>query len=252
MSKKINFVANIILPIVVMAITASLFFMFKPQETTSLFYINLGYILFLEAVFFGYLNLLQAKTEGLSSPFFAIFGVYSMYYIVLGLGWLLLYSLALVHFTPMKVYISGLMILTLLWIIISVLTAQTDSNYKETVETLKGQGQSLNYYKQKITLLATRYASLCDEKGLKYETDSSNRTALDRLMGKISFLTPNVLNSETAVAQITALFNRCEDIIDETESATEENAAQVQKKMQRFVDNAVAELDMLKNLTISR
>jgi hypothetical protein len=248
-NKKINFIANVVLPLVVMAITAALFFMFRPQETTALFGLNLGFTLFLEAVFFGYLNLLHAKTEGLSTPFFAVFGIYSLYYIVIGLGWMLLYSLLLVLFTPLKVYIAVLLVLTLLWILVSVLTAQTDSNYRQTVDKLKEQGRSLDFYTQKAGLLATRYADLCTEKGLKYETDSNNRTALDRLSGKIGFLTPNVLRSDTATAQITSMLNKCEDIIDETESATEDRLAEVQKKMQRFVDHAVTELDMLKNLT---
>jgi hypothetical protein len=246
---KINNITNIILPIVVIVITIALFFMFKPQETTFLFYLNLFYIIFLETIFFGYLNVLHAKTKELSAPYFAIFGVYSLYYIIVGLGWLLLYSLLLSHFAPLKVYVTGLMVLTLLWIIISVLTAQTDSNYKQTIDKLKEQGQSLSFYTQKITLLASRYANLCEEKGLKYETDSNNRTALDRLMGKISFLTPNVFRNETTAVQISSMISKCEDIIDETESATEEKLSEIQKKMQRFVDSAVAEIDMLKNLT---
>jgi predicted RNase H-like nuclease (RuvC/YqgF family) len=168
------------------------------------------------------------------------------------LGWVLLYSLILTYFfETLKFYIAVLMVLTLLWIIISVLTAQTDSNYKQTVETLKEQGQSLNYYKQKITLFASRYEKACAEKGLKYQTDSSNRTELDRLVGKVSFLTPNVFRHETAVSQITTLLNKCENLIEATESATTaETAAEAQKKMQRFVDNAIAEVDMLKNLAM--
>jgi hypothetical protein len=124
-----------------------------------------------------------------------------------------------------------------------------DVNYQPIEEKLKEDGQTLNFYKQKIILLAGRYERLCNEKGLKYETNSSNRTVVDRLTGKISFLTPNVLKSETAVSQITSMLSKCEDIIEETESAAAENLPEIQKKMQRFVENAVAELDMLKNLT---
>ena len=249
MSKKINNIANIILPIVVVSITIALFFMFKPKETTALFYINLVYTILLEVVFFGYLNLLYAKVKEFSTPLLAVFGVYAIYYVLLGFAWMLIYSLLLSYFTPLKIYIAVLMVLTLLWIIISVLTAQTDNNYKETVEKLKNDGHTLNFYTQKIMLLANRYEKLCEEKGLKYETDSNNRTVLDRLKGKINFLTPNVLNSDTAISQLTSLFNKCEDIIEETESTTDDKLAEVQKKMQRFVDNAVAEIDMLKNLT---
>ena len=251
-NRKINTIAGIILPVVVMIMTAALFFMFKPQETTALFYINLCYVIFLEAVFFGYLNLFRAKTEDLSdlsTPYLSIFGVFSVYYIILGLVWLFVYSLILLNYMPLKLYAAGLMILTLLWILVSVLTEQTDSNYRQTVDRQKEQSQSLDFYSQKITLLASRYAKLCDEKGLKYETESNNRTALDRLMGKIKFLTPNVLRNETATVQITSLLSKCEDIIEETELATEDNLALAHKKMQRFVDNAVAEIDMLKNLT---
>ena len=249
-NKKINTIANVILPVVTIGITIALFFMFKPQEPTALFYVNLCYAVFLEAVFFGYLNLLYAKTRDVSTPFFAIFGVYSLYYIIFGTGWILLYSLALVHFAPLKLYIAVLMVLTLLWIIISALTAQTDSNYKQSVDALKEEGQSLSFYKQKITLLASRYQKLCAEKGLKYATESSNQTELDRLVGKISFLTPNVLRNGAAAAQITALLGKCEDLIDEVEAATDDSIETAQKKMQRFVDNALAELDMLKGLAV--
>ena len=222
--------------------------MFKPQEATTLFYLNLGYAILLEAVLFGYLNMLYAKVKEFSTPFFAVFGVYAIYYVIIGFVCMLAYSL-IFPFLPIKIYIAVLIVLTLLWVIISVLTAQTDSNYKDTVEKLKDDTHTLNFYTQKMNLLANRYEKLCAEKGLKYETDSNNRTALDRLKGKINFLTPNILSSDTAISQLTSLFNKCEDIIDETELATEEKLAEAQKKGQRFVDNAIAEIDMLKNLT---
>jgi len=49
-----------------------------------------------------------------------------------------------------------------------------------------------------------------------------------------------------AIAQILALFVKCEMLISEIEDTTCENAETVQKKMQCFVDYAVAELDMVK------
>jgi len=248
-SKKINIIANVVLPTVVIVMTITLFLIFKPHETTSLFYINLFYTVFLEAIFFGYINVLHTKTKELSASFFATIGVYSLYYIIAGFGWLLLYSFLLLYYVPLKVYLTGIMIFTLLWIIITILTALLDNNNKQTTDKLKEQGLSLNFYAQKIALLASRYAKLCEEKGLKYETDSNNRTTLDRLMGKISFLAPNIFRNETTAVQISSILSKCEDIINETESATEEELKEIQKKMQSFVNNSVAEIDMLKNLT---
>jgi len=249
-NKIINCIANVVLPIVVIMITISLFFMFKPQETTSLFWINLFYTVFLEALFWGYLNFLHVKTKDISMPFLSIIGIYCLYYIISGTCWMLTYSFILTHFTDThKIYIAVLMGLTLLWITILVITEHTNSNYRQTVENMKKQRPSLNFYTQKIALLASRYEKLCVKKGLKYETLSSNRTELDRLKGKIGFLTPNVFRNETAVTQILALLSKCEDLIDEMEKVTGENAEAAQNRMQRFVDKAVAELDLVKNLT---
>jgi len=249
MNKKINIFAGVVLPFLVIAVTAALFFMFRSEETTALFYINLGFTIFLEAIFFGYINLVYKKVEGVSTPFLAIFGIFAFYYVIISGAWMLLFSLILSHYVGLKIYIAGLMVLTLLWIIVSLITGQADSNYKQTTDKLKADGKTLEYYKQKITLFATRYEKLCAEKGLKYETDSNNKTVLDKLKGKISFLTPNILNNEMAVSQLNSLLSKCEDIIDETESATDEKLPDLQKKMQRFVENALMELDMLKNLS---
>jgi hypothetical protein len=248
-NNKINVIAGVLLPAVVIIMTAVLFFMFRPVETTSLFYLNLGYTIILELIFFGYLNVLYSKTREFSTPLFAIFGVYSMYYIIVGVIWMLLYSLALSYFLPIKYHIAVLIVLTLLWIIVSVLTAQTDANYKATTDKLRAEGQTLTYYAQKISLLSSRYEKLCMERGIVYQTDSNNRTILDRLKVKIGYLTPNVFRSETACMQLNTLLDKCESIIEETESASADKLSESERKMLRFVNNAIDELDMLKNIT---
>jgi hypothetical protein len=246
---KINTIANIVLPVVSIALTVVLFLMFRPEEPTSLFYLNLAYTVLLEAIFFGYFNLLHSKTEEVSTPFYAIFGVFALYYIVIGLGCMLLYSLALMYFVPIKFYVAALIVLTLLWIILSVLTAQTDSNYKQTANKLNDQQHTLSFYAQKIALLTSRYEKLCAEKGIHYQTESNNSSVLDKLKGKIEFLTPNILSSETAHLQLNVMLDKCEAIIEETEAATADQLVDLEKKMQRFVNNSIDELNMLKNIT---
>jgi hypothetical protein len=248
-NKIINTVADTILPATVIVLTATLFFMFRPENCTALFYLNLAYTILLEAIFFGYINLLYRKIKSVSTPFIAVFGIYSLYYVIAGTGWMLLYSLALSHFLSIKVYIAALIVLTLLWIILSVLTAQADSNFKESTDKLNERRHTLEYYAQKIALLASRYDKLCTEKGIRYATESNNRTVLDRLKTKIGFLTPNVLNSETACSQLNAMLDKCEEIIEETALASDDTLADWEKKMNRFVNNSIDELEMIKNIT---
>jgi hypothetical protein len=248
-NKIINTIANVVLPVTVIVSTVTLFFMFRPENCTVLFYLNLAYTILLEAIFFGYINLAFRKITAFSTPFLAVFGIYSLYYVIAGAGWMLLYSLVLSHFFPLKIYLAPLIVITLVWIIVSVLTAQTDSNYKETVNELNGRQYTLKYYAQKIALLASRYEKLCAEKGIRYATESNNRTVLDRLKGKIGFLTPNVLNSETACLQLNAMLDKCEELIEETALAPEDALAEYEKKMHRFVNNSIDELEMIKNMT---
>jgi hypothetical protein len=248
-NKIINIAANIVLPIVVIAMTATLFFMFRPENCTALFYLNLFYTIFLESLFLGYINLLYRKITSVSTPFLAVFGIYSLYYIVAGTIWMLLYSLALSHFFSLKIYIAALMALTLLWIILSLLTAQADSNFKEKTDKLNEQRYTLEYFAQKTALLASRYEKLCAERGVRYATESNNRTVLDRLKAKIGFLTPNVLNSETACSQLNAMLDRCDEIIEETALAPDDALPEWETKMLRFVNKSIDEIEMLKNIT---
>jgi hypothetical protein len=247
-NKIINTFANVILPALVIAMTATLFIMFRPENCTALFYLNLGYTILLEVIFFGYINLLYRKMTAVSTPFLAVFGIYSLYYVIAGAGWMLLYSLALSYVFSIKIYIAALIVLTLLWIIISVLTAQVDSNYKETTDKLNDRRYTLEYYAQKMTQLASRYEKLCAEKGIRYATESNNRTVLDRLKTKIGFLTPNVLDGETARSQLNEILDKCEEIIEETALAPDDTLVEWERKMQRFVNKSMDELDMLKNM----
>jgi hypothetical protein len=248
-NKTLNFISNVILPVTVFIATAALFLVFQPEDPAPLFYFNLAYTVLLEAIFFGYVGLLYIKTSTFSTPLYALFGVMAAFYLVAGVGWMLLYSLVLLPAVSLKMYISVIVVLTLLWIVLSVLMAKIDGNYKATTNRLKDQHHTLAFYTQKITLLASRYEKLCEEKGIRYQTDSNNRTALDKLMGKISFLTPNIFTSETACSQLTAMLGKCEDIIEETETADGDRLAELDRKMQRFVNNSIDELNMLKNLT---
>jgi hypothetical protein len=242
-------IANMALPVMVGALTATLFFMFRPADCTALFYLNLGYTVWLEVVFFGYIHLLYRGIPRTSTPFLALFGIFSLFYVVAGGVWMVGYSLALAWVLPLKVHVAVLIVLTLTWIVVSVLTARSDSNYKATVDVLDDRRRTLEYYTRRITLLASRHEKLREERGIPHETHSNNRTPLDRLKVKIGFLTPNVLNSETTRSRLDEMLDKCEALIEETALAPEDALQEREKKMTRFVNNAIDEVEMMKHAT---
>lgn len=127
MSNKINTFANVVMPTVVIAATVLLFFLFQPAESGALFYVNLCYTLLLEGVFFGWLALLRGG-DGFSVAFRAAMGICAFFYVMAGIGWMLLYGILLSAVLALKWYIALIIVFTLIWLIVGSLLAQTDSN----------------------------------------------------------------------------------------------------------------------------
>ena len=245
-NSKINIISNVVLPIFVIALTTILFFMFQPEEPTTLFYLNWGYVVFLEVVFFGYMNFVFRKRVGsLSTPFYAIFGVYSFYYVLTGVIWLLLFSLAIAHFAPVKVYVAGIVLLTLLWIILSLLTAQTDSNYKQFTDQLADRRQSTDLYTRRMNMLYNRYKQICKA---KFIGDDGNKTEINNFKFKLNTLSPNIFSNSGAVSQLNSILDTFEQLIDQMEDAGDENIDELNKKTIRFAESAVGKLDTIKNM----
>ena len=154
-NKTINIISEIVLPAVTAVLTIVLFFMFRPEDSTGLFWLNLVYTVLLEGIFFGYIISLNRKSEIVSVPFKAVFGIYALYYIVAGLAWMLLYSLLLARLgVSIKVDIAVLIILTLLWIILALVTAQADSGYHTGMQEFEDSKKLLNFKIEKMKLLA--------------------------------------------------------------------------------------------------
>ena len=133
-------------------------------------------------------------------------------------------------------------------IIGAMLTAQVGSNYQAAQEKTDEKRKVLTFYNEKMKMFASRYAALCNEKQLVYDTESNQRTVLDKLSAKVNGLNPGLFKNETAGMQLNAIVNKCELLIDEAETATAEQLPEVDRKMKRFVEKALLEIDMLQNL----
>lgn len=248
-NRKLTNFTTLIMPLIVVLTTIILFLLIANDELSELFYTNLCFTLFMEIIFFGWLNVVCCRTSSFSTSFYSILGATALYYIAVGSTIMLLYSFIFSEIVHLRIYISVLVAITLIWFVIITIIAQTDSGYKTTTDKLKDDGRTLHFYATKIDVLANRYNRVCNNKGIKYQTESNNRTPLDTLKGKISFLTPNVLKNSSALNQLDAILYRCTELIDNVESAAAEQQEQAQEQMQYFVVNAINELDMLKNNT---
>lgn len=131
-SKKINILANVVMPILVYAATVGLALLFKPEETTALYWVNMVYLIVLETIFFGWLFWVRLDSVEVTPMFSIIMGTYASYYLMAGMACIIGSAVFSLFVTvSMKWYIATIIVITLLWIIPAVMMAQADSTHAE-------------------------------------------------------------------------------------------------------------------------
>jgi len=272
MSKiKISLVSGVILPIVTMLVTIMLFFVLGPKEKTSLFYVNLVYALILVAVFFGYINFVRLGKSKTSGAFYSVMGAFSTYYIIVGVAIMLVYNFLLtpvippkyygavayyiaehagfsLPYVPLKFYISALIILTLLWIILGVLLAESDMHYRAGAVKLAERGKNLHYYVGQMSQIEHRYSALSKKLELPRSTQSYENE-FSRLTVKFKSLVPGVFESEMAQSQLSNIISQCNNLLSSIENGEQADAQTIANNVKNTVNNAVNEIEFLKTST---
>lgn len=136
---KIMIFSAVIVPLLVIAATVALAFAWSDAEMKSpLFWLNLGYGVLLELIFFGWLAMIRWGRRPFTGAFHSIMGVWAIYYIAGGV-----ILLAASSFMSLKLYVTAIVVLTLVWLVVGALVAETDSRHRDDIETTKGKNREL-------------------------------------------------------------------------------------------------------------
>lgn len=248
-NSKISLVSGVIIPILTIALTIALFFVLHGDgDKSTLFYFNLCYSVVLEAIFFGYLGFVRSGSKKLTGAFYSIIGVYSIYYIITGFVCMLIYSLVLQNFIPLKYYISAIAVISLLWIILGSILLETDSAHKKDSDQLMERGHTLHYYNQKMLELEKRYITLSKDLNIPASTKNYN-CELSRLSVKIKSLLPNVFNNDMTQEKLTSILDKCSELLDTIEDDNNPDKQKIADNIKRFTDRSIDQIELLKNLT---
>lgn len=249
MSRRINFFADYVLPLVTVMVTVVLFLLFCPEEETALFYVNMVYTVALEAIFFAWLNFGRKGSEDTSVVFRIVSGILSGIYVFAGFVWMLLYGLFLSDILSLKFYVAVIIVLTLVWVVVGTLIAQTDSNYKEEVDSARHATLTVASLSARVNQLCLRCEQAYVAKGRIYKNENHFKSPVEKLKRKVSCLTPNVFRNVNALSRLQTLLDECEDCINEFASAESGEVEAMEKKLDRMIDNAVSEIDFIKQST---
>lgn len=252
MSKRINLLADWVMPGAFLLVTIILFFVFQPQETTALFYVNMVYTLLLEVLFFGWLRFGRKGSSDTSMIFRLVSGTLSGVYVVVGFVIMLIYGLLLASVVALKFYIVTLVVLTLLFVVATVLIAQADSDNKEDEEKATADRLTVVSLTARVNQLVDRCRQVYGDKGMTYKNENHLSTPIELLKPKISTLTPNVFRAAGNDSKFRNLLRECEEGIDAfAEAEGEEASAKAEKRLIRIVEDALREIDFIKQTTRS-
>jgi hypothetical protein len=247
-SSKITFVSGVVIPALVIVATVALFFVFGGQEKTALFWFNLCYTVALEAVFFGYLGIVRASSDKLTGAFYSIMGVWALYYVIAGVAVILLYSVALSLFVPMKFYVAVVVVLTLLWLIVAGWVAETDSRHAEETAQLHSRGKTLSYYAAQMAQLEKEYMELRRMLEIP-STMQSYDCELTPLTVKMKSLLPGAFNLDTTQAKLDKIIDQCTLLLNSFRNHPSLDPKSVPDKVKRFAERSIDEIEIIKTLT---
>ena len=244
-NKNISLLSRIVLPVTVILSTVCIFLLFGDQaDDDRLYYTNTALTVWLETVFFGYRGAWRLDKRAVTAPFLAALGVGAFYYVGAALLWMLCYSLMLKTFVSFSVYCVIHLTVLLAWLTVFTLMAELDNKYKENAAQQAQHTHALNFYTQRMKACTSRFRNALAEKS---QATVCPTHTLDALTRHIETLPPSVLNTPQGQNILTDIVVRCEEQIEELETAQhEETVTGSCKKIERFVKNTLIELDMLR------
>lgn len=240
--------SKVIMPIATILATIALFFVFRPQEATALFGFNLCYCVLLESLFFGWLGIARSKSDDTTPVLRAILGVWTGGYLIAGAGTMLIYSLILSETIELKYYIAAIIVLTILWLLVSALTADTDCNHHACETQLNSKRDDLRRISQNIARLNLQLRSTCEARGIAFPKSGNDTTPYDRLERNFKSLTASALRNESSIAQLSQIERRANELAQRIQNC--EDPTSIIKETTDFVNEAVAEIQLIRNTNI--
>ena len=167
-------------PLLAIGVTLLGFFLLKPDEPTALYWINMGWLVALEMLFFVWLrwgHFDSRAMEGQTVYFRIFLGSETVYYILACVAWMIFFficgtkvgrTLLCIHFNlpdildtwpemSLRIYLFGILALTVLWIVIASVMGRHDMTYNAEQTALESNTQAIRDLVAELKELAAEH-----------------------------------------------------------------------------------------------
>lgn len=244
MKRKINI--SLILLFCTIAVTVFLFLYWSKEENrTTLFAFNLGYTIFLELLFYGFIYITRFNSKKILGSTYSVLGSILVFYLIFGITVILIFNLFLLDLISVKWYYSVVIIGTLFGLISTGFTLKLNNNVVVENEKTEKVFASQSTLVQELKYLENKYKSELSKKGISESFESEYDSIISKLTNKIQFVNPKIIENNSSFSKIRASISSIENHITELKK-TESDGKAIQSEITEIVNDTIFYINSLK------
>jgi hypothetical protein len=244
MRKKINI--SLILLLCTIAVTVFLFYYWsKEEDRTTLFAFNLGFTIFLELLFYGFIYTTRFNSKKILGSTYSVLGSILFFYLIFGIVVILVFNLFLVDLISVKWYYSVIVIGTLLGLISTGFTLKLNNNIVIENEKTEKVFASHSALAQELKYIENKYKSELSKKGISESFESEYDSIISKLTNKIQFINPKTIENKNSYSKIKASIGLIDNQITELKKS-ESDGKVIQAEITEIVNDTIFYLNSLK------
>lgn len=244
MKRKINI--SFILLLCTIAATIFLFLYWSKEENrTALFAFNLGYTIFLELLFYGFIYITRFNSKEILGSTYSVLGSILFIYLIFEIAAILIFNLLLLDLISVKWYYSVIVVGTLFGLISTGFTLKLNNNVVVENEKSETVFESKTTLIQELKYLENKYKSELSKKVLSEMFESEYDSIIRKLTNKVQFVNPKIIDNKKSYLKIKDSISSIENHITELKNSESDGKA-IQAEISEIVNDTIFYINSLK------
>lgn len=237
---------SLVLTVISIITTVFLFYYSTNEESQNLlFKFNLGYTIFLEILFFGFIYFAKLGNKKIPGATYSVLGIILFIYLFFGIAVLLGFNIILINIISVKWYYSTIIIGSILTIILSGFSLMLNNNLVKSTERENKITITRDSYVQNLTYLQNIYANILKENKINEKLESGYSSVIQKLTNKLSFINLKIIENPDCIIRLSDSIGTLDNLIKEMKNSGSDKIS-IQKQIAELVNDTVFYLNSLK------
>lgn len=229
-----------------MITTVFLFYYWTNEDKrNALFNFNLGYTIFLEILFFGFIYFTKLNSKHIHGATYSVLGTILFFYLFFGFSVLLGFNIFLASIISIKWYYTIIIIGSLITIIITGFSLKLNNNIMRSTINDEKTTKTRDSYIQNLNYLQSTYAHILKKDKINEKLESGYSSTIQKLTNKLNFINPKIIEDQDCNLKMSDSIRTLEDLIKEMKNADSDKVS-IQNQITELVEDTIFYLNSLK------